>query len=131
MSSLRRPAVSFAWAAGFFSPRRRKRNQFSQPRQKAAHANRIADAMEQWLFEEGCDGFNIMFPYVPEGLDDFVDKVVLELQRRGLFRREYEGKTLRDNLGLPRPENQFFKSPKDLSGERAEVALEVHRHENG
>ncbi len=53
----------------------------------------IADEMEQWLFEEGCDGFNIMFPYVPEGLDDFVDKVVPELQRRGLFRREYEGKT--------------------------------------
>ncbi len=68
----------------------------------------IADAMEQWLFEEGCDGFNIMFPYVPEGLDDFVDRVVPELQRRGLFRREYEGRTLRENLGLPRPENQFF-----------------------
>ena len=68
----------------------------------------IADEMEQWLFEEGCDGFNIMFPYVPEGLDDFVDKVVPELQRRGLFRREYEGRTLRENLGLPRPENQFF-----------------------
>ena len=98
---------------------------------KQRHANRIADAMEQWLFEEGCDRFNIMFPYVPEGLDDFVDKVVPELQRRGLFRREYEGKTLRDNLGLPRPENQVFKSPKDLSGQRAEVALEVHRHQNG
>ena len=68
----------------------------------------IADEMEQWLFEEGCDGFNIMFPYVPEGLDDFVDRVVPELQRRGLFRREYEGRTLRENLGLPRPENQFF-----------------------
>ena len=68
----------------------------------------IADAMEQWLSEEGCDGFNIMFPYVPEGLDDFVDRVVPELQRRGLFRREYEGRTLRENLGLPRPENQFF-----------------------
>ena len=45
---------------------------------------------------------------MPEGLDDFVDKVVPELQRRGLFRREYEGTTLRENLGLPRPENQFF-----------------------
>ena len=55
----------------------------------------IADEMERWLFEKGCDGFNIMFPYVPEGLEDFVDKVVPELQRRGLFRREYEGKTLR------------------------------------
>ena len=66
--------------------------------------------MEQWLLDDGCDGFNIMFPYVPEGLEDFVDKVVPELQRRGLFRREYEGKTLRENLGLPRPENQFFSS---------------------
>jgi alkanesulfonate monooxygenase SsuD/methylene tetrahydromethanopterin reductase-like flavin-dependent oxidoreductase (luciferase family) len=73
----------------------------------------IADEMEQWLFEEGCDGFNVMFPYVPGGLDDFVDKVVPELQRRGLFRREYEGKTLRENLGLPRPENQFFSPSKD------------------
>ncbi len=68
----------------------------------------IADEMEQWLLEEGSDGFNIMFPYLPEGLEDFVDRVVPELQRRGLFRREYEGKTLRENLGLPRPENQFF-----------------------
>ena len=42
-----------------------------------------------------------MFPYLPEGLDDFVDQVVPELQRRGLFRREYEGATLRENLGLP------------------------------
>ena len=56
--------------------------------------------MERWLFEEGCDGFNVMFPTVPEGLDDFVDKVVPRaLQRRGLFRREYEGRTLRENLG--------------------------------
>jgi FMN-dependent oxidoreductase (nitrilotriacetate monooxygenase family) len=68
----------------------------------------IADAMEEWFVEEGCDGFNIMFPFLPQGLDDFVDKVVPELQRRGLFRREYEGKTLRENLGLPRPPNRFF-----------------------
>ncbi|MDR3461289.1 MAG: LLM class flavin-dependent oxidoreductase [Beijerinckiaceae bacterium] len=71
----------------------------------------IADQMEEWLVGEGCDGFNVMFPYLPGGLDDFVDKVVPELQRRGLFRREYEGKTLRENLGLPRPPNQFFKGP--------------------
>jgi FMN-dependent oxidoreductase (nitrilotriacetate monooxygenase family) len=68
----------------------------------------IADEMERWLFSDGCDGFNVMFPYVPGGLDDFVDQVVPELQRRGLFRREYEGTTLRENLGLPRPENRFF-----------------------
>ena len=68
----------------------------------------IADQMEEWLLTEGSDGFNVMFPYLPGGLDDFVDLVVPELQRRGLFRREYEGKTLRENLGLPRPANRFF-----------------------
>jgi len=68
----------------------------------------IADEMEQWLVERGSDGFNVMFPYLPEGLDDFVDKVVPELQRRGLFRREYQGPTLRDHLGLPRPPNRHF-----------------------
>jgi FMN-dependent oxidoreductase (nitrilotriacetate monooxygenase family) len=71
-------------------------------------AHTIADQMEQWLLEEGSDGFNVMFPYLPGGLDDFVDKVVPELQRRGIFRREYEGTTLREHLGLPRPVNRFF-----------------------
>jgi FMN-dependent oxidoreductase (nitrilotriacetate monooxygenase family) len=68
----------------------------------------IADEMEAWLDGEGSDGFNVLFPYLPGGLDDFVDLVVPELQRRGIFRREYEGTTLRENLGLPRPENRFF-----------------------
>ncbi len=71
-------------------------------------ARSIADEMEEWLVSEGSDGFNIMFPYLPAGLDDFVDKVVPELQRRGIFRQDYEGTTLRDHLGLPRPENRFF-----------------------
>jgi alkanesulfonate monooxygenase len=70
----------------------------------------IADEMEEWLVSEGSDGFNVMFPFLPEGLVDFVERVVPELQRRGLFRREYEGATLRENLGLPRPENRFFKA---------------------
>jgi FMN-dependent oxidoreductase (nitrilotriacetate monooxygenase family) len=68
----------------------------------------IADEMETWLHERGSDGFNIMFPHLPGGLDDFVDRVVPELQRRGLFRTEYEGATLRENLGLARPPNRFF-----------------------
>ncbi len=68
----------------------------------------IADTMEEWIETRGSDGFNIMFPFLPAGLDDFVDKVVPELQRRGLFRREYEGTTLREHLGLPRPANRFF-----------------------
>src|SRR3954468_11548447 len=70
----------------------------------------IADQMEEWLATAACDGFNVMFPYVPGGLDDFVDRVTPELQRRGIFRKEYEGRTLRENLGLPRPENRFFSS---------------------
>jgi FMN-dependent oxidoreductase (nitrilotriacetate monooxygenase family) len=65
----------------------------------------VADEMEEWLAADACDGFNVMFPYLPGGLDEFVDGVVPELQRRGLFRREYEGATLRENLGLPRPSN--------------------------
>jgi FMN-dependent oxidoreductase (nitrilotriacetate monooxygenase family) len=72
----------------------------------------IADEMEEWLASEASDGFTIMFPYLPGGLDDFVDQVVPELQRRDLFRREYEGKTLRENLGLPRPANRFFEQRK-------------------
>ena len=68
----------------------------------------IADEMEEWLTTDASDGFTIMFPYLPGGLDDFVDRVVPELQRRGLFRTEYEGKTLRENLGLERPGNKNF-----------------------
>jgi len=67
----------------------------------------IVDQMEEWFVSSACDGFNIMFPYLPEGLDDFVDKIVPELQRRDLFRREYEGTTLRENLGLARPDDKF------------------------
>src|ERR1700736_1546325 len=70
----------------------------------------IADQMEEWLTSRGSDGFNIMFPFLPAGLDDFVDKVVPELQKRGIFRREYEDRTLRENLGLPRPKNRFFEA---------------------
>jgi FMN-dependent oxidoreductase (nitrilotriacetate monooxygenase family) len=71
-------------------------------------AQMIADEMQAWLESEASDGFNILFPYLPEGLEDFVGKVIPELQRRGIFRREYEGATLRENLGLRRPPNQFF-----------------------
>ena len=71
--------------------------------------SKIADEMEEWLASEGSDGFTVMFPYLPGGLDDFVDRVIPELQRRGLFRREYKGVTLREHLGLPRPSNRFFQ----------------------
>jgi alkanesulfonate monooxygenase len=77
----------------------------------------IADEMEEWIGSNASDGFTIMFPYLPGGLDDFVRGVIPELQRRGLFRREYEGKTLRENLGLPRPENRFFDRSKSVAAE--------------
>ncbi|MFC5450397.1 LLM class flavin-dependent oxidoreductase [Paenibacillus aestuarii] len=69
----------------------------------------IADQLEAWFTQEACDGFNIMPPYLPGGLEEFVDLVVPELQRRGLFRTDYEGRTLRDHLGLARPENRFTR----------------------
>lgn len=69
----------------------------------------IADDMGRWLAEEGADGFTVTFPFLPQGLDDVVERVVPELQRRGLFRQDYEGTTLREHLGLPRPKNQFFE----------------------
>jgi FMN-dependent oxidoreductase (nitrilotriacetate monooxygenase family) len=67
----------------------------------------IADQLEEWFLNEAADGFNIMPPYLPGGLQDFVELVIPVLQKRGLFRREYEGRTLRESLGLPRPANQF------------------------
>jgi len=73
-------------------------------------AAQVADVMEEWYRDKACDGFNIVAPYLPAGLEKVVDLVVPELQRRGLFRTEYEGTTLRDSLGLTRPENRFFAS---------------------
>lgn len=77
----------------------------------------IADEMEDWLETRGSDGFNLMFPYLPEGLDDFVDRVVPVLQRRGLFRTEYEGATLRENLGLKRPESRYARAEDRSDGQ--------------
>ncbi|WP_367196743.1 LLM class flavin-dependent oxidoreductase [Amorphus sp. 3PC139-8] len=71
-------------------------------------AETIADQIETWLREEAADGFNLMVPDFPNGLTEFCDLVVPELQRRGLFRTEYEGPTLRANLGLQVPANPFL-----------------------
>jgi FMN-dependent oxidoreductase (nitrilotriacetate monooxygenase family) len=76
----------------------------------------LADQMEQWYVEEAADGFNIMPPYLPGALNDFVELVIPELQRRGLFRTEYTGRTLREHLGLPRPVSRY--------SQRATVAAE-------
>ena len=62
----------------------------------------IADTLEEWFVEGAADGFNILPPFFPGGFSEFVDLVVPELQRRGLFREAYEGTTLRDHFGLPR-----------------------------
>lgn len=69
----------------------------------------IADQLQEWFENDAADGFNIMPPYLPGGLDDFVNLVIPELQNRGLFREEYTGHTLRDHLGLSRPANIFQK----------------------
>lgn len=67
----------------------------------------IVDAMEEWFSDGAADGFNVMLPYLPGSLDDFVELVIPELQRRGLFRQAYEGRTLRENLGLKRPLSRY------------------------
>ena len=67
----------------------------------------IADAIEEWFTQGAADGFNIMPPILPTALTDFVDQVVPILQKRGLYRTSYAGKTLRENLGLERPANRF------------------------
>lgn len=64
----------------------------------------IADGLEEWFSSGAADGFNILPPTLPAGLDDFNALVIPELRRRGLFREAYEGRTLRENLGLPRPQ---------------------------
>lgn len=63
----------------------------------------IADEMEHWFRNEGADGFNLMPPALPPSFNDFAEHVIPVLQKRGLFRKEYEGNTLRDHLGLTRP----------------------------
>lgn len=64
----------------------------------------IADQIQDWFERDAADGFNLIPPLLPSSLSEFVDLVVPELQRRGLFRTDYEGTTLRDHLGLPRPQ---------------------------
>jgi alkanesulfonate monooxygenase SsuD/methylene tetrahydromethanopterin reductase-like flavin-dependent oxidoreductase (luciferase family) len=70
-------------------------------------AKDVADQMEEWFRGGAADGFNLLPPLLPSSLTDFVEQVVPELRRRGLFRTDYEGRTLRENLGLARPKNSF------------------------
>jgi alkanesulfonate monooxygenase SsuD/methylene tetrahydromethanopterin reductase-like flavin-dependent oxidoreductase (luciferase family) len=71
-------------------------------------AKQVADEMEDWYTSKACDGFNVLVPVLPRGLTDFVDLVVPELQRRKLFRTEYQGRNLREVMGLPVPKNPNF-----------------------
>ncbi|GHB34368.1 LLM class flavin-dependent oxidoreductase [Salinicola rhizosphaerae] len=73
----------------------------------------IADQMEAWVAAGASDGFMFTFPALPSTLEDFVEKVVPELQRRGLFRQDYVGTTLREHLGLPRPQNRHVSEPRE------------------
>ena len=76
-------------------------------------ASQVADQLQSWFENGAADGFNVLPPILPGSLDEFVDQVIPELQRRGLFRTEYEGQTLRENLGLQRPQNQFAARPPE------------------
>ncbi|MFY2738005.1 LLM class flavin-dependent oxidoreductase [Pseudocitrobacter faecalis] len=69
-------------------------------------AEQVADTLQEWFENEAADGFNILPPWLPGGLDDFIELVLPILQQRGLFRTAYEGTTLRENLGLPFAENR-------------------------
>jgi FMN-dependent oxidoreductase (nitrilotriacetate monooxygenase family) len=73
----------------------------------AGTPEQIANTIEEWFHAGAADGFNVMAPVLPSGLELFVEHVVPLLRKRGLFRSEYTGSTLRDHYGLPRPENQY------------------------
>ncbi|WP_349630229.1 LLM class flavin-dependent oxidoreductase [Acidovorax sp. CCYZU-2555] len=82
----------------------------------------IADQLQQWFEEGGADGFNIMSPWLPGGLDDFIELVLPELRRRGLFRTDYEGRTLREHLGLARPRHPAALARAHALSEQAVAA---------
>lgn len=76
----------------------------------AGTPEQIADRMQEWFLSGAADGFNVMPPYLNGGFDVFAEEVVPILRRRGLFRSEYEGTTLRSHYGLPRPESRYTAS---------------------
>jgi FMN-dependent oxidoreductase (nitrilotriacetate monooxygenase family) len=77
----------------------------------------IADTLEEWFVEKAADGFNVLPAYFPGAFAEFVDLVVPELQRRGLFHKDYAGKTLRENLGLTRPSAGAWKTEPRAAAE--------------
>ncbi|MBV8166499.1 MAG: hypothetical protein JO021_06870 [Alphaproteobacteria bacterium] len=76
----------------------------------------VADHMQEWFENEAADGFNVLPAHSPGGLAEFVDRVVPELQRRGLYRTAYEGRTLREHLGVARPPSRYSVPPAEAAG---------------
>ncbi|MGW7637420.1 LLM class flavin-dependent oxidoreductase [Streptomyces decoyicus] len=85
----------------------------------AGTPEQIAGQLEEWFTQGAADGFNVMPPYLPGGLEDFVDHVVPILQERGLFRTEYSGRTLREHYGLPRPAGRLASAVTTTEGQPA------------
>ena len=85
-------------------------------RRLVGSAQQVADGLEEWFTAGAADGFMLTFP-LPTGMQDFTDLVVPELQRRGLFRTEYEGNTLREHLGLQRPASRYVRKPEPVHSE--------------
>ena len=73
----------------------------------AGTPEQVADFMQEWLDDRAADGFNVMPPVLPSMLQIFIDEVVPILQKRGLYRTEYTGTTLRDHYGLSMPPSQY------------------------
>ena len=88
----------------------------------AGTAEQVADSIETWFLQGAADGFNLIAPALPSSLEAFVDRVIPILQARGLFRTAYQGRTLRENLGLARPANRYaqaFEHPADSTARAA------------
>jgi FMN-dependent oxidoreductase (nitrilotriacetate monooxygenase family) len=91
----------------------------ASPRGLVGNPSEVADYIEEWFVEEACDGFNVFPNYVPGAVEAFAELVIPELQRRGLFRREYTGTTFRDHLNLATPPNRFAGRDRSMAPEPA------------
>jgi FMN-dependent oxidoreductase (nitrilotriacetate monooxygenase family) len=89
------------------------------PRGLVGNPREVADYIEEWFVEEACDGFNVFPNYVPGAVEAFAELVIPELQRRGLFRREYTGTTFRDHLNLSKPPNRYAAGQRSTAPEPA------------
>jgi alkanesulfonate monooxygenase SsuD/methylene tetrahydromethanopterin reductase-like flavin-dependent oxidoreductase (luciferase family) len=92
---------------------RDERRRAATPRGVVGNPVEVADYIERWFVEEACDGFNVNPSFVPGSVRAFCDLVIPELQRRGIFRKEYTGSTFRDHLGLPKPTNRLTSNKRN------------------